>query len=90
MKQERLFGGILTPKYDLQSDIYADVKELEESVADLSTGTSKWGAADLIYKGDQAKWERYANSMMLLALRMTKVDAAGAQEWATKAITGEL
>jgi hypothetical protein len=28
--------------------------------------------------------------MMLLALRMTKVDAAGAQEWATKAITGEL
>jgi hypothetical protein len=24
-KQERLFGGILTPKYDLQSDIYADM-----------------------------------------------------------------
>jgi hypothetical protein len=82
--------GVLTPKYDLQSDIYADMlKELEESAADLSTGASKWGAADLIFKGDQVKWKKYANSMMLrLALRMTKVDAAGAQEWATKAIAG--
>ncbi|MCG9792267.1 SusD/RagB family nutrient-binding outer membrane lipoprotein [Flavobacterium algicola] len=82
--------GNLTPKYDLQSDIYADLlKELEESAAVLSTGTSEWGDADLLFKGDQAKWKRYANSMMLrLALRMIKVDAAASQAWATKAIEG--
>jgi hypothetical protein len=80
----------LTPKYDAQSDIYADMlKELEESAAALSSGTSKWGDADLIFQGDQGKWKRYANSMMLrLGLRMIKVDAAAAKSWATKAISG--
>lgn len=82
--------GILTPKYDAQSDIYADMlKELEESAADLGSGTSKWGDADLIFKGDQGKWKRYANSMMLrLGLRLIKVDPAAAKNWATKAISG--
>jgi hypothetical protein len=80
----------LTPKYDAQSDIYADMlKELEESAAALSSGTSKWGDSDLIFQGDQGKWKRYANSMMLrLGLRMIKVDAAAAKSWATKAIAG--
>lgn len=82
--------GILTPKYDAQSDIYADMlKELEESAAALGSGTSGFGAADIIYQGDQAKWKRLANSLMLrLGFRLIKVDAAGAQEWVTKAING--
>jgi len=82
--------GILTPKYDAQSAIYADMlKELEQSAADLSSGDSGFGAADIIFHGDQGKWKRFANSMMLrLALRMIKVDPAGAKEWATKAING--
>ena len=80
----------LTPKYDAQSDIYADMlKELEESAAALGTGTSEWGNSDLIFQGDQGKWKKYANSMMLrLGLRLIKVDAAAAQNWATKAIAG--
>ncbi|QLG44755.1 SusD/RagB family nutrient-binding outer membrane lipoprotein [Costertonia aggregata] len=82
--------GILTPKYDPQSEIYADMlKELEESAADLGTGTSQFGDADIIYNGDQAKWKRLANSLMLrLGLRLIKVDPAAAQSWATKAIAG--
>ncbi|WP_372793476.1 SusD/RagB family nutrient-binding outer membrane lipoprotein, partial [Lutibacter sp.] len=82
--------GILTPKYDKQSEIYADLlKELEESAAALSSGESKWGDSDLVFQGDQGKWKRYANSMMLrLGLRLIKVDAAAAQSWATKAISG--
>jgi hypothetical protein len=80
----------LTPKYDAQSEIYADMlKELEESAAALGTGTSEWGNSDLIFQGDQGKWKRYANSMMLrLGLRLIKVDAAAAQSWAAKAIAG--
>ncbi|MBC8770212.1 SusD/RagB family nutrient-binding outer membrane lipoprotein [Arenibacter sp. BSSL-BM3] len=83
-------SGILTPKYDAQSEIYADMlKELEESAAALGTGTSEFGAADLIYQGDQAKWKKLANSLMLrLGFRLIKRDAAASQEWVTKAIAG--
>lgn len=82
--------GILTPKYDRQSDIYADMlKELEESAAALGSGSSGFGSADIMFNGDQAQWKRFANSMMLrLGLRLIKVDPAGAQAWATKAING--
>ncbi len=85
-----VISGILKPKYDAQSDIYADMlKELEESAAALGSGTSQFGAADLLYQGDQAKWKKLANSLMLrLGLRLIKVDPAGAQAWATKAISG--
>jgi len=56
--------GIVTPKYDKQSDIYADMlKELEESVAVLSSGDSGFGDADLFFGGDQAKWKKFGNSL---------------------------
>lgn len=86
-----VISGILTPKYDAQSAIYADMlKELEESVAVLSGGgTSGFGDADIIFKGDITKWRKFGNSMMLrLGMRLIKVDPAGAQAWATKAING--
>jgi hypothetical protein len=83
-------SGILKPKYDAQSEIYPDLlKELEESAAALSSGISGFGAADVIYQGDQAKWKRLANSLMLrLGFRLIKVDAAASQAWVTKAISG--
>jgi len=79
------------PKYDKQSDIYADMlTTLENSVSALKAdGESSFGAADVMYAGDKSKWEKFANSLMLrLALRMVKVDEAKAKEWATKAIAG--
>ncbi|MEN8124825.1 MAG: SusD/RagB family nutrient-binding outer membrane lipoprotein [Bacteroidota bacterium] len=82
--------GILYPKYDRQSDIYADLlKELEESAADLSSGDSGFGSADLFFGGDQAQWKKFANSMMLrLGFRLIKVDPAASQSWVSKAISG--
>ncbi|NNG09320.1 MAG: SusD/RagB family nutrient-binding outer membrane lipoprotein, partial [Arenibacter sp.] len=76
-------SGILTPKYDPQSEIYPDLlKELEESAAALGTGTSQFGAADLIYQGDQLKWKKLANSLMLrLGFRLIKRDPTAAQAW---------
>ena len=42
-----------------------------------------------MYQGNMNKWKKFGNSLMLrLALRMIKVDPAGAQAWATKAING--
>ncbi len=82
--------GIFRPKYDPQSEIYADMlNELEEATVALGSGPSQFGSADIIFGGDQAKWKKWGNSLMLrLALRMIKVDPAAAQEWATKAIAG--
>lgn len=81
---------ILTPRYDPQSEIYADMlNELSEAAAALGTGTSGFGDADIIYNGDQAKWQRLANSLMLrLGFRLIKVDPSGAQQWVTQAING--
>lgn len=83
--------GIRFPKYDKQSDIYADMLTTLESAAGTlgGGGASSFGSADLIYAGDAAKWEKFANSLMLrLAMRMVKVDPAGAESWANKAIAG--
>lgn len=87
---QAVISGILKPKYDKQSEIYPDLlKELEESANALGSGISEFGDADLIYKGDQAKWKRLANSLMLrLGFRLIKVDPDASKEWVTKAIAG--
>ena len=83
--------GDMRPAYDPQEEIYADMlNELQESVAIFEAGgTSSLGSADIIYGGDIDLWRKWANSLMLrLAIRMTKVDEAAAQEWAQRAIEG--
>jgi hypothetical protein len=82
--------GIYKPKYDRQSEIYADMlKELEEAAMQLDPSKITFGAADLIYGGDVLKWKTFAYSMMLrLGMRLTKVDPAMAQIWVVKAIDG--
>lgn len=83
--------GDMRPAYDPQEEIYADMlNELEEAVAIFDGGgNSSLGSADIIFEGDVNKWRKWANSLMLrLAMRMTKVDEAAAQEWAQKAIAG--
>ncbi|WP_210514702.1 SusD/RagB family nutrient-binding outer membrane lipoprotein [Hymenobacter terricola] len=79
------YKGIITPKYDRQQDIYNDLlKEVEEATnaldpaADIPTG-------DVYYHGNIAQWQRFGNTLMLrMAMRLTKVDAAKAQAYATK------
>ncbi|MCY4254034.1 MAG: SusD/RagB family nutrient-binding outer membrane lipoprotein [Flavobacteriaceae bacterium] len=80
--------GILKPKYDPQSEIYASMlSEIEAGIAQL--GEDQLGNADLIYGGDVSKWRKFGNSLMLrLAMRLTKVDPSTAQAWAVKAING--
>jgi len=82
--------AIYKPAYDAQKDIYADMlKELDQAAVSLDASKATYGAADLIYSGNTDKWKKFAYSLMLrCAMRMTNVDAASAQAWATKAITG--
>jgi len=79
-----------TPAYDAQKDIYADMlKELDQSAQSLDPAKPTYGASDLIYNGNTTQWKKFAYSLMLrLGMRLTKVDPASAQSWATKALAG--
>ncbi len=78
------------PAYDAQKNIYADMlKELDEAAKSFNPGKPNFGAADLIYAGNNDKWKKFAYSLMLrLGMRMTKVDPVLAETWVKKAIAG--
>ncbi len=70
--------AVYAPRYDTQESIYKDLfKELKEAVAQLDADKESYGSNDLMYGGDVAKWEKFANSLRLrLALRVRYVDPA--------------
>jgi len=70
--------AVYQPKYDTQESIYTDLfKELKEAAAQLDASKVSYGAADLIYGGNVAKWKKLANSLRLrLALRVRYADPA--------------
>jgi hypothetical protein len=82
--------SIFTPKYDQQSDIYADMlKELEEAASAFNGSKTTFGTSDLLYNGDITKWKKFTYSLMLrVSFRLTKIDAAMAEKWVKKAIAG--
>ena len=76
------------PKYDKQEDVYNDfLKELDEAQSVLKAGgTAQVGAQDLYFQGNATKWYQFANSLLLrVAMRLSKVNPAKAQEYAKKA-----
>ncbi|NGP88363.1 SusD/RagB family nutrient-binding outer membrane lipoprotein [Fodinibius halophilus] len=77
-----------TPVYDKQEEIYNDFfSELDAAVNQLDPSGSSYGGNDLMYNGDVAKWQRFANSLRLrLALRLVKVDITKAENQAVAAI----
>lgn len=85
-------GGIFFPKYTAQSAIYADLlKEVSEATTALNTSNPDDGFAnaDLFYGGNVAKWKKFGNSLLLrLAMRISNVDAAKANEFVAKAVAG--
>ncbi|MCC6289708.1 MAG: SusD/RagB family nutrient-binding outer membrane lipoprotein [Chitinophagaceae bacterium] len=89
--REALMGQAnLTPKYEIQRDIYLDMfKELDESATALDASKPTYGNADLLYKGNVAKWKKFAYSLMLrLGMRLTNVEPDLAKTWVQKAIAG--
>lgn len=83
---------VFFPKYDKQSVIYADLlKELDEASTALNATAPDEGfaKADVIYKGDIAKWKKWGNSLMLrMAMRISNVAPEVSQTYVTKAIAG--
>lgn len=77
------------PVYDKQQDIYMSLlNQVDSAVRALDTTKAK-PTNDIIYGGDIVKWKKYGYSLMLkMAMRLTKVDPATAQQWAEKAAAG--
>jgi hypothetical protein len=63
----------VTPAFDRQKDIYLDLfNQLEEANTLLAKGDAIVVSSDPVYKGDIAKWRKFANSLYLrLLLRIS-------------------
>ena len=88
-------AGNMLPEYDTQETIYNGMlEELEQATAALTPNTGSevdaaFGSADLIYNGDTDKWKRMGYSLMLrLAMRISNVAPAKANEYVQKAVAG--
>lgn len=82
-------GQTFLPKYDAQQDIYPKIiQELTEASAALSA-TGRIEAGDVLYGGNIAQWKKFGYSLLLRAgMRLSKVDAAKAQQVVQAAFTG--
>jgi hypothetical protein len=83
-------SGVTEPVYDKQQAIYNDMlSQLDSAAGALSPSAATPGAADLIYGGNVAQWQKFAYSEMVrIAMRLSKVDPATAQTWVQKAVAG--
>jgi hypothetical protein len=63
----------VVPAFDRQKDIYLDMfRQLEEANTLLAPGAAVVASSDPVYKGDVAKWRKFANSLYLrLLLRVS-------------------
>lgn len=78
-------AGISSPHYDSQEEVYNGIIGLvKEGMAQIDE-TSAPGSDDLIYHGDMAEWQRFANTLLLkmymrLAYRSPAMAQQGVQE----------
>ncbi|PKQ63182.1 hypothetical protein BZG02_10520 [Labilibaculum filiforme] len=69
------------PKYDDAETIYLDLfVRLDAAIAALNANNDSFGAEELLFDGDIAKWKTFANSLKLrMAMRMADVPAFNSQ-----------
>lgn len=77
------YGGTVTPKYDTQQELYNEwIKEINEDIEVFKANNAEQiqaGSNDIFYKGDVAKWLKFANGVKLrLAVRLLHADKAQA------------
>ncbi|GBL35858.1 hypothetical protein EMGBS15_14530 [Filimonas sp.] len=74
-------GGIVSPKYDMQSAIYDSIiSQINEATALIDVNSNVHpGADDLIYGGDMSLWSEFAYTLKLkVALRLSEVNPSKA------------
>jgi len=77
-------------KYDGAATIYADlIQRVKAAVGNLDAAAQSWGAADVIYGGDVAKWKKFGNSLLLrLGIALSDVDQPAAKAAIDQAMAG--
>ncbi len=83
-----------TPAYDTQKEVYQGLMtELSDASKAVNGNTDVdifVGGQDLIYGGDIAQWQKYANSLLLrLCMRISDVDEALSKQYFAMAIAPE-
>ncbi len=76
------------PKYEMGSDIYADLfVRLDAALAKLDDSTDSFGDADLYYGGNVASWIKFANSLKIrMAITIADADDAKAKAAVEQAV----
>lgn len=79
--------GIWKPKYDPQDQVYKQLDDmLNEAYSKFEESGSFSSSADVLFKGDIAKWKKFNASLrMLLAIKMCDVDPANGKSRFAKA-----
>lgn len=85
---EALNRTIPFPKYDDAKTVTYDlIARLDIAIGGLDVNAASFGNADQIYKGDVAKWKKFAATLKLkLALLVADADAATAQTKVLEAV----
>lgn len=75
------------PSYDTQEAIYSDLlSTVDAALASMNTGAASFASGDIVYGGNVSAWKKAgASILMRMAMRISDVDAAKAQEYITKA-----
>jgi len=83
-------GGVITPKYDTQAQIYDKMlADVTTAAGLIKTGENPLGAQDLIYGGNGAKWQKFANSLRLrMAMRIADANPTKARAEFVAALAG--
>ncbi|GAB2765851.1 SusD/RagB family nutrient-binding outer membrane lipoprotein [Rhabdobacter roseus] len=83
---------ILTPKYDLQQDIYKSLlTELDAAMSKLNASDISYGNADLVYKGNVVAWRKFGNMLKLrMGFRLRYADEALARKTVEEALAGPI
>lgn len=88
---EALDPSNVTPAYDDGEYIYTAITDsLQSAIASFDPSAAGFPAsADLLYGGDVAKWQKFANSLLLkIGMRLADVDEATASALVNDAVDG--
>lgn len=75
---EALNPEIQSPAYTPQREIYLDFISELKAARDMMNASENGPTGDIIYNGDVAAWQRFANSLLLaVTLQLSETDLAG-------------
>lgn len=68
------------PKYDSQADVYSGIIAMLNNASSMINVGESGPQGDVVYNGDMAQWQKFANSLKLrVALRMADANAGAAE-----------